>query len=89
MDVDVEVECKVCDMLKQNAQEDADACVAFWNEYKKSHGDVKGSENGWAAAVEYHIKKEAGKTVTQAQISKKYDVSSSTVGKRYKELKIS
>ena len=50
---------------------------------------VKGSENGWAAAVEYHIKKVAGENITQAQISKKYEISPSTLGKRYKDLKVS
>lgn len=85
----VEGDCKVSTVLRQNAEEDVDACIAFWNEYKKMHGDVKGSENGWAAAVEYHIKKESGQTITQAQISKKYDISPSTLGKRYKDLKIS
>lgn len=84
-----EGDCKIITMLKQNIDaEYVDASVEFWNEYKKAHGDVKGSENGWAAAVEYHIKKEAGQSITQAQISKKYDISPSTLGKRYKELKI-
>ena len=50
---------------------------------------IKGSENGWAAAVEYYIKKDAGEAITQAQISKKYEISPSTLGKRYKELRIS
>lgn len=85
----VEDDCKVSNILRQNAEEDVDACIEFWNEYKKEHGEVKGSENGWAAAVEYHIKKESGQTITQAQISKKYEISPSTLGKRYKDLKIS
>lgn len=86
----VEGNCKVSNILRQNAEEeDVDACLTFWNEYKKENGDVKGSENGWAAAVEYHIKKESGQSITQAQISKKYEISPSTLGKRYKDLKIS
>ena len=36
-----------------------------------------------------HIKKVAGQVITQAQISKKYEISPSTLGKRYKDLKIS
>lgn len=56
---------------------------------KKIHENIKGAENGWAAAVEYYVKKEAGQPITQVQISKKYDISSSTLGKRYKDLKIS
>ena len=85
-----EDDCKVCTMLRQNVEaEYLDSCIAFWNEYKEANGEVKGSENGWAAAVEYHIKKVAGETITQAQISKKYEISPSTLGKRYKDLKIS
>ena len=54
---------------------------------KKAQGEVKGAENGWAAGVEYYVKKEAGQTITQAQIAKKYEISPSTLGKRYKDLK--
>ena len=39
------------------------------------------------SSVEYYIKKEAGQTITQAQIAKKYEISPSTLGKRYKDLK--
>ncbi|UUC41977.1 SEC-C metal-binding domain-containing protein [Clostridioides difficile] len=85
-----EEECKVLDTLKENVEkENIDACIEFWNEYKKNHENIKGAENGWAAAVEYYVKKEAGQPITQVQISKKYDISSSTLGKRYKDLKIS
>ncbi|WP_199533603.1 YecA family protein [Romboutsia maritimum] len=85
-----EGDCKVTTMLKQNVDDEyVGASLEFWNEYKSVHGEVKGSENGWAAAIEYHIKKEAGQSITQAQISKKYEISPSTLGKRYKELKIS
>jgi len=85
-----EDECKVCLVLRQNVEkEHIDSCIAFWNEYKQANGDVKGSENGWGAAVEYHIKKVAGENITQAQISKKYEISPSTLGKRYKDLKVS
>ena len=77
-------------MLRQNVESEyLDSCINFWNEFKEANGEVKGSENGWAAAVEYHIKKVAGQVITQAQISKKYEISPSTLGKRYKDLKIS
>ena len=62
-------------------------CASFWKEYEASHEEIKGSELGWAAAVEYLVKKEEGVSVTQASISKKYDISASTIGKRAKELK--
>ena len=61
----------------------------LWNKFKKTNTSIKGSENGWAAAVEYYIKKDAGETITQAQVSQKYEVSSRTLGKRYKALKVS
>lgn len=77
-------------MLKQNVEaEFIDGCIAFWNKYKEANSDVKGAANGWAAGVEYYVKKEANQTITQAQISKKYEISPSTLGKRYKDLKIS
>ena len=85
-----EDDCKVCTVLRQNVEaEYLNSCIDFWNEFKEANGEVKGSENGWAAAVEYHIKKVAGQVITQAQISKKYEISPSTLGKRYKDLKIS
>ena len=62
-------------------------CLAFWKEYEANHTDIKGSELGWAAAVEYLVEKEEGASVTQASIAKKYDISASTIGKRAKELK--
>lgn len=64
-------------------------CIETWKSYEESNSEIKGSEYGWAAAVEYFVKKEAGENITQAQISKKYEISPSTLGKRYKELKSS
>ena len=69
-------------------KENFEKCLEFWNEYKTKNDNIKGSENGWAAAVEYHVRKEDGQAVTQSQISKKYDISPSTLGKRHKDLKI-
>ena len=63
--------------------------IDLWDEFKKSNKSIKGSENGWAAAIEYYIKKAAGETVTQVQVSEKYEVSPSTLGKRYKALRVS
>ncbi|MFR0018357.1 MAG: SEC-C metal-binding domain-containing protein [Paraclostridium sp.] len=84
-----ENECSVSALLKAQVESDIlENCLEFWNEYKAKNSEIKGSENGWAAAVEYHIKKENGQTVTQSQISKKYDISPSTLGKRHKDLKM-
>ncbi len=88
--VSVEDECNVSTMLTRNVEEEyLQSCIDFWTEFKNTNGEVKGSENGWAAAVEYHIKKVNGQAITQAQISKKYEISPSTLGKRYKDLKVS
>ena len=81
--------CKVEYLLKTQIEDETLAkCLEFWNEYKTKNDNIKGSENGWAAAVEYHVRKEDGQAVTQSQISKKYDISPSTLGKRQKDLKI-
>ena len=75
-------------MLKQNVESEfIDEAIKFWNSYKASNGEVKGAASGWAAGVEYYVKKEANQTITQAQISKKYEISPSTLGKRYKDIK--
>ncbi|GAA0705616.1 SEC-C metal-binding domain-containing protein [Paraclostridium ghonii] len=88
-DIINENECKVSALLKTQVESDIlEKCLDFWNEYKTKNSEIKGSENGWAAAVEYHINKEVGQTVTQSQISKKYDISPSTLGKRHKDLKM-
>ena len=80
----------MCTGLRQNVEaEYLNSCIDFWNEFKEANGEVKGSENGWAAAVEYYIKKDAGEAITQAEVSEKYEISPRTLGKRYKELRIS
>lgn len=68
-------------------EEYKEKCISLWSKYEETHSDIKGSEFGWAAAVEYTVKKEEGISTTQAQVSKKYEVSPSTIGKRAKELK--
>lgn len=89
-DADVSNEdCEVSKLLMLNSDTELSAkCIKFWAEYKNNNMDtIKGSENSWAAAVEYHIKKEIGEATTQAEVAKKYDTSASTLGKRYKEFK--
>ncbi len=63
--------------------------LELWKKFKSSNCNIKGSESGWAAAIEYYIKKDAGEIITQVQVSQKYEVSPRTLGKRYKELKVS
>lgn len=83
-------EAKIYDMLVTNIEEEyIDKCLEVWERFKFLHESFKGSQNGWAAAIEYYVKKDAGANITQAQISKKYEISSRTLGKRYKELKVS
>ncbi|MBQ3423131.1 MAG: hypothetical protein IJH34_16090, partial [Romboutsia sp.] len=47
----------------------------------------KVSESGWVSAAEYHVKKMHGLNITQSQIAEKYNISTSTLGKRYKVVK--
>ena len=80
----------IYDILKNNIEEQyLQKGLDLWKKFIKSNKSIKGNENGWAAAVEYYIKKDAGETITQAQVSQKYEISPSTLGKRYKELKAS
>ena len=85
---EVEDDGSITSILNRLADEDCkEKCVEFWKEYEANHDEIKGSESGWAAAVEYLVKKENGIAVTQQQISEKYKISPSTIGKRAKELK--
>ncbi len=79
--------CEVENLITENIEEAyKEVALTIWEEYKNNN-EVKGTENGWASAVEYHAKKEDGVNVTQSAIAKKYKVSPSTLGKRYKEIK--
>ncbi|MEG0856919.1 MAG: SEC-C domain-containing protein [Terrisporobacter sp.] len=80
----------IYELLKGNMEEEyLQQGIDLWEEFLKVKKSITGSENGWAAAIEYYVKKDAGETITQVQISKKYEVSPRTLGKRYKELKTS
>ena len=77
-------------MLKNNMEEKyLQKALDLWKKFVQCNKSIKGSENGWAAAVEYYIKKDAGEAITQAEVSEKYEISPRTLGKRYKELRIS
>lgn len=80
----------IYDTLKNNIEEKyLQKGLDLWKEFIKSNKSIKGGENGWAAAIEYYIKKDAGEVITQAQVSEKYEISPRTLGKRYKELRAS
>ena len=80
----------IYDILKTNIEEKyLQRGLDLWKDFVKAKKSITGNENGWAAAVEYYIKKDAGESITQVQISQKYEVSTSTLGKRYKELRAS
>ena len=52
-----EDDCKVSTLLKAQVEADIlQKCLDFWSEYKANNNEIKGSDNGWAAAVEYHIR---------------------------------
>ncbi len=85
-----EEQCKIYDILMLKVEDKyKDKCVKAWKQFKKIHKSYKGSENGWAAAIEYYVIKNIDDAVTQEQISKKYDICARTLSKRYKELQIS
>lgn len=80
----------ICSILKNNIEEKyLQKSMDLWKSFTDMRKSIKGSENGWAAAIEYYIKKDAGETITQVEISKKYEISPRTLGKRYKELRAS
>ncbi|HSQ33287.1 MAG TPA: SEC-C domain-containing protein [Peptostreptococcaceae bacterium] len=85
---DVENECKINELLHINIEKEyLEVAMDTWKKFKNLNGNIKGSEVGWASAVEYFVKKEKGENTTQNQIAQKYNISSSTLGKRYKDLK--
>ncbi|MDR0880347.1 MAG: SEC-C domain-containing protein [Clostridioides sp.] len=77
-------------LLSSSSQNITSDCVSFWEDYRNNNEDVdKYSDNSWAAAVEYYMKKENGEVATQSEIAKKYGTSAGTLGKRYKDIKSS
>ena len=87
---DSQEQCKIYSILISKVENEyKQQCIKAWKNFKKLHKSYTGSESGWAAAIEYDVKKGIDDSVTQEQIAKKYNVSARTLGKRYKELKIS
>ena len=87
---DSQEQCKIYGILISKVENEyKQQCIKAWKNFKKLHKSYTGSESGWAAAIEYDVKKGIDDSVTQEQIAKKYNVSARTLGKRYKELKIS
>lgn len=87
---DSQEQCKIYEILISKVENEyKQQCINAWKNFKKLHQSYTGSEVGWAAAIEYDVKKSIDDSVTQEQIAKKYNVSARTLGKRYKELKIS
>ena len=80
--------CKVQKLILENIEKSlAEVAITTWEECKNKKDDLKGNESGWASALEYMVKKQNGVEITQTDIAKKYKVSPSTLGKRYKEIK--
>ena len=78
---------EVAKLVKANIKE-ADVqsgALKLWNSLV-SNLEITGSENGWAAGLEYHYRKSIGETVTQNEVAKGYGVSASTLAKRNKEI---
>lgn len=59
--------------------------IELWSEIS-SKLNLSGAENGWASGLEYYYRKSIGQTITQNSIAQKYDVSTSTLAKRNKEI---
>lgn len=88
--LDNNLDVNIYDVLKSNIESKyLQKGLELWRKFINSKDTIKGSQNGWAAAIEYYIKKDAGEVITQAQISQKYEISPRTLGKRYKDLKVS
>lgn len=87
---DNDLDVNIYDVLKSKIESKyLQKGLELWKKLINSKDTIKGSQNGWAAAIEYYIKKDAGEVITQAQISEKYEISPRTLGKRYKDLKVS
>lgn len=85
---DVENVCKINELLHSNVEKEyLEVAINTWEKFKNINQNIKGSEGGWASAVEYFVKKEKGENITQSQIAQKYNISPGTLGKRYKDLK--
>jgi len=60
--------------------------LLLWRDYKKSVEVIRGREKSWAGAVEYIISDFEGYGLTQEEVAQKYDVSSVTISKKYREI---
>lgn len=88
--LDNNLDINIYNILKNNIEDRyLQKCVDLWNSFVESNKNITGNESGWAAAIEYYIKKDLGEIITQAKVSEKYQVSPRTLGKRYKQLKAS
>ena len=84
-------EDEIIGFLKQNMkrpyeEEEVEKACNLWVMYRIDQQEIKGKAEGFAAGVEYIINKQQNYGLTQSQIGEKYDVSASTVGKRYKDI---
>ncbi|PRX20609.1 hypothetical protein BX659_1357 [Orenia metallireducens] len=60
--------------------------LLLWRDYKKSVEMIRGRDKSWAGAVEYIISDLRGYDFTQEEVAQKYDVSSVTISKKYREI---
>lgn len=83
----VEKVCVVESLINaQISPEHVEESTNIWSAVKPEKMRA-GSEPGWAAGIEYFVMKENNQVCTQAEVAKKYKVSTSTIGKRVKEIK--
>jgi hypothetical protein len=60
--------------------------LLLWRDYKKSVNVIRGREKSWAGAVEYIISDFRGYGLTQEEVAQKYNVTSVTISKKYREI---
>ncbi|MFW6006540.1 MAG: hypothetical protein ACOC4G_09645 [Bacillota bacterium] len=61
-------------------------CIILWRDFKKEQERIRGRDRSWAAATEYLLNKIRYLGFTQKEIGSKYDVSSNTISRKYREI---
>ncbi|MDR1774527.1 MAG: SEC-C domain-containing protein [Clostridioides sp.] len=78
---------KVLKLLEENVDSEyKQECIDFAKEIFNSIEVKNRTEVGWAAGIEYYIKKKHFSRVVQVDVARKYNISANTVRTRYKLL---
>ncbi|GAB6099356.1 SEC-C metal-binding domain-containing protein [Halanaerocella petrolearia] len=60
--------------------------LSLWRKFNQVADSVRGNAESWGAGVEYLINRLADNNLTQGDVGNRYDVSSSTVARKYKTI---